>query len=37
MKIFALAFLATLFVIPTVAAACPSGYYNCGGNLCCPK
>lgn len=29
----------TLFaVLPTASmAACPQGYYNCGGNLCCPR
>lgn len=22
---------------PVAAKECPNGYYNCGGNLCCPN
>lgn len=38
MKLIVLALCAAFFVAPSIAlAACPPGYYNCGGNLCCPN
>ncbi|PTX56964.1 hypothetical protein C8N43_1629 [Litoreibacter ponti] len=38
MRLLTVALLGLLAASFSVAAAdCPEGYYNCGGNLCCPK
>ncbi|WP_256368547.1 MULTISPECIES: hypothetical protein [unclassified Ruegeria] len=37
MKLIVSVFLLGILLIPTVASACPDGYFNCGGDLCCPN
>ncbi|SPJ30265.1 hypothetical protein TRM7615_03796 [Falsiruegeria mediterranea M17] len=37
MKLIAAALLGLFVILPSIALACPPGYYNCGGSLCCPK
>ncbi len=37
MKLVVSVFVLSVLLMPTVAAACPDGYFNCGGSLCCPK
>lgn len=38
MKIISTFAIVALLASATAAyAACPQGYYNCGGNLCCPR
>ncbi|RLJ60622.1 CC domain-containing protein [Litoreibacter meonggei] len=37
MRVLLAVILGLCLALPAAAKECPDGYYNCGGDLCCPK